>query len=106
MKTKIYDDWFTLMTEQETILSYSQEDKTWYIYSDVPKHARKYEKIIPADQVRRKGYRNGNLVMIDGYVDEKAVTVSIHKKRVISDEERQKLAERARKNLANWKKGN
>lgn len=31
--------------ERETIISYDRQTETWHIYTDEPKHARKYEKI-------------------------------------------------------------
>ena len=40
--------------ERETIISYDRQTKTWHIYTDEPKHARKYEKYVTCPQ--RKGY--------------------------------------------------
>ena len=56
--------------------------------------ARKYEAVLDESKSVKKGYRDGALVMIDGYLDESAYTVRIGKKRRYSDEQRAKMAER------------
>ena len=44
MTEQIIKDWkVPSREERETILTYEEEVDQWHIYSDVPKHARKYE---------------------------------------------------------------
>ena len=51
--------------ERETIISYDRQTETWHIYTDEPKHARKYEKYVAHPQ--RKGYNSaGQLIMLEG----------------------------------------
>ena len=81
--------------ERETILNYSHELDRWYIYTDVPKHARKYEKYLDENEPHRKGYSDaGNLSMIEGYIASANVTIS--KKRIsnMTDEQKQRASER------------
>lgn len=82
--------------ERETILIYEEEVDQWHIYTDVPKHARKYEKYIDVNKNHRKGYsvNGGQLAMIDGYVT--GGNVGINKKRNITMTEEQKEAARER----------
>lgn len=82
--------------ERETILTYEEETNQWHIYTDVPKHARKYEKYIDVNKNHRKGYsvNGGQLAMIDGYVV--GGNVGINKKRNITMTEEQKEAARER----------
>ncbi len=73
--------------ERETIISYDRQTETWHIYTDEPKHARKYEKYVTHPQ--RKGYNSaGQLIMLEGDVDKG--TVSITKKWQLTDEQRKK----------------
>ena len=80
--------------ERETILTYEEEVDQWHIYSDIPKHARKYEKYVDESKNHRKGYsvNGGQLAMIDGYV---TGNVGIRKK--MSDKERKVISERMKK---------
>ena len=80
--------------ERETILIYEEDVDQWHIYTDVPKHARKYEKYIDESKNYRKGYsvNGGQLAMIDGYV---TGNVGIRKK--MSDKDRQVVSERMKK---------
>lgn len=81
--------------ERETILNYSHELDRWYIYTDVPKHARKYEKYLDESEPHRKGYSDaGNMSMIEGYIA--GANVSISKKRIsnMTDEQKQRASER------------
>lgn len=51
--------------EREAIISYDRQTETWHIYTDEPKHARKYEKYVTKPQ--RKGYNlAGQLIMLEG----------------------------------------
>ena len=81
--------------ERETFLTYEEETNQWHIYSDVPKHARKYEKFIDISKNHRKGYsvNGGQLAMIDGYVA--GGNVGIRKK--MSDKKRKVISERMKK---------
>lgn len=95
MTEQIIKDWkVPSREERETILTYEEEIDQWHIYSDVPKHARKYEKYIDESKNRRKGYsvNGGQLAMIDGYV---VGNVGIRKK--MSDKERKVISERMKK---------
>ncbi|MEY8735866.1 hypothetical protein AB9M75_01135 [Lactobacillus sp. AN1001] len=79
--------------ERETILNYSHELDRWYIYTDVPKHARKYEKFLDESKPHRKGYSDaGNLSMIEGYIAGANVTIS--KKATMTDEQKRQASER------------
>ena len=95
MTEQIIKDWkVPSREERETILTYEEETNQWHIYSDVPKHARKYEKYIDISKNHRKGYsvNGGQLAMIDGYV---VGNVGIRKK--MSDKDRQAVSERMKK---------
>lgn len=95
MTEQIIKDWqVPSREERETILTYEEETNQWHIYSDIPKHARKYEKYIDESKNHRKGYsvNGGQLAMIDGYV---AGNVGIRKK--MSDKERKVISERMKK---------
>ena len=61
--------------ERETIISYDRQTETWHIYTDEPKHARKYEKYVAHPQ--RKGYNTARqLIMLEGDIDKGAVSIS------------------------------
>ena len=96
MTEQIIKDWkVPSREERETILTYEEEVDQWHIYSDVPKHARKYEKYVDESKNYRKGYssNSGQLAMIDGYVI--GGNVGIRKK--MSDKERKAISERMKK---------
>lgn len=95
MTEQIIKDWkVPSREERETILIYEEEVDQWHIYTDIPKHARKYEKYIDVNKNHRKGYsvNGGQLAMIDGYV---VGNVGIRKK--MSDKERKVISERMKK---------
>lgn len=99
MTEQIIKDWkVTSREERETILTYEEEVDQWHIYTDVPKHARKYEKYVDESKNYRKGYsvNVGQLVMIDGYIIDGNVGIS--KKRKLTEKQRQKLAENLKRN--------
>ena len=84
MTEQIIKDWkVPSREERETILIYEEEVDQWHIYSDVPKHARKYEKYVDESKNYRKGYNitGGN--------------VGIRKK--MSDKKRKAISERMKK---------
>lgn len=71
--------------ERETIISYDRQTETWHIYTDEPKHARKYEKYVTHPQ--RKGYNSaGQLIMLEGDIDGGVVTIM--KKRRLTEKQR------------------
>ena len=73
--------------ERETIISYDRQTETWHIYTDEPKHARKYEKYVTKPQ--RKGYNlAGQLIMMEGDIDKG--TVSISKKVRLTEKQKEK----------------
>ena len=73
--------------ERETIISYDRQTETWHIYTDEPKHARKYEKYVSHPQ--RKGYNSaGQLIMLEGDIDKG--TVSISKKVRLTEKQKEK----------------
>lgn len=95
MTEQIIKDWkVPSREERETILTYEEETNQWHIYSDIPKHARKYEKYIDESKNHRKGYsvNGGQLAMIAGYI---VGNVGIRKK--MSDKERKVISERMKK---------
>lgn len=99
MTEQIIKDWQVPSGEErETILTYEEEVDQWHIYSDVPKHARKYEKFIDESKRYRKGYsvNSGQLVMVEGYIIDGNVGIS--KKRKLTEKQRQKLAENLKRN--------
>ncbi|MDZ5438668.1 hypothetical protein EGO58_07395 [Limosilactobacillus reuteri] len=74
--------------ERETIISYECLTGTWHIYTDEPKHARKYEKYVAHPQ--RKGYNSaGQLIMLEGDIDNGVVSI----RKNISEQQRKKLSE-------------
>lgn len=99
----IIDDWeVPSKEERETILSFEDESQSWHIYTDVPKHARKYEKFIDQSKPYRKGYsvNGGKLAMIEGYITGGNVNINKSFKSKMTNEQR----ERARKRLAELRK--
>lgn len=80
--------------ERETIISYERQTETWHIYTDEPKHARKYEKYVTHPQ--RKGYNSaGQLIMLEGDIDGGIVTII--KKWKLTDEQRKKQSKALQK---------
>ena len=73
--------------ERETIISYECLTGIWHIYTDEPKHARKYEKYVAHPQ--RKGYNSaGQLIMLEGDIDKG--TVSISKKVRLTEKQKER----------------
>ncbi len=95
----IIDSW-TVPTkeERETILNFEDETQNWHIYTDVQKHARKYEKFIDQSKPHRKGYsKNGGvLAMIEGYLNDINVIISKKRKLEMTDEQREQARKRMR----------
>ncbi|MGM0174120.1 hypothetical protein [Enterococcus sp. DIV0800] len=81
--------------EQETIFTYSINEN-WHIYTDVPKHIRKYLPLVKSPKLTEE---NGEIITLEGFVDG---NVSARAKRVMSDEQRQAASDRlkAAKNMS------
>nr|WP_278770757.1 hypothetical protein [Limosilactobacillus mucosae] len=92
------ESWTTsILEERETIISYDRLLDRWHIWTDEPKHARKYEKYIDEQQPTRKGYnpKSGQLVMLEG--DLINVNVIITKKRKYTADQRTIMQNNLRK---------
>lgn len=92
------ESWTTSsLEERETIISYDRLLDRWHIWTDEPKHARKYEKYINEQQPTRKGYnpKSGQLVMLEG--DLINVNVIITKKRKYTGEQLAKIQNNLKK---------
>lgn len=93
----IIDSW-TVPTreERETILNFEDETQSWHIYTDVPKHARKYEKFIDQSKPHRKGYskKGGALAMLEGYITGGNVNINKRYKSKMTDEQREQASKR------------
>lgn len=73
--------------EQETIFTYSINEN-WHIYTDVPKHIRKYLPLVKSPKLKEE---NGEIIALEGFIDG---NVSARAKRVMSDEQRKAAGER------------
>lgn len=82
--------------ERETILNFEDETQNWHIYTDVPKHARKYEKFLDETKSHRKGYsaNGGKLAMIEGYITGGNVNINKKFKSKMTDEQREQAKKR------------
>ncbi|MGM7556961.1 hypothetical protein [Aerococcus christensenii] len=75
----------TPQEEQETIITYDRKLDEWNLYTDVPKHARKWqERIIPEREIYNKS--TNQLIGIEGKIKG---SVSIRKP--VSDEQKAKM---------------
>lgn len=85
--------------EQETIITYDNETKEWHVFTDVPKHARKYEALIDETKPFRKGYsvNGGALSMLEGTLNECNVIISKKRKSTMTEEQKKAAAERMKK---------
>lgn len=88
------------IAERETILRYDDEDHAWHVYTNVPKHIRRLMPLLDENQTIRKGFdpKDDRLTMIEGILGNQGY-ISMNKKRVMNEAER----ERARKNLAKYR---
>ena len=75
--------------EQESIISYDPVTKQWHYYSDVPAHNRKWQHVIEPERITVED--NGTISLLEGTV---TGSVSISKKRQMTEEQRQAAAER------------
>lgn len=81
----------TPRNEAETIISYDPVSKQWHYYSDVPAHNRKWQHVVEPERMTVED--NGTISLLEGTI---TGTVSVSKKRVLTDEQRQAMAERLR----------
>lgn len=79
----------TPRNEAETIISYDSVTKQWHYYSDVPAHNRKWQHVIDPERITVEG--NGTISLLEGSV---TGSVSISKKRQMTEDQRQAAAER------------
>lgn len=79
----------TPRNEAETIISYDPVTKQWHYYSDVPAHNRKWQHVIEPERVTVED--NGTISLLEGTV---TGSVSISKKRQMTEEQRQAAVER------------
>ena len=79
----------TPRNEAETILSYDPVTKQWHYYSDVPAHNRKWQHVIDPERITVED--NGTISLLEGTV---TGSVSISKKRQMTEEQRQAAVER------------
>lgn len=80
-------------SEQETVLVFNAETKRWTMHSTYPPHMRKWGDLI-GDPARVS--EDGAEVSVEGEMVE-GLSVSLRKKRVMSEEQRQLAGERLAK---------
>nr|DAI78545.1 MAG TPA: hypothetical protein [Caudoviricetes sp.] len=80
-------------TEQETVLVFNAETKRWTMHSTYPPHMRKWRDLI--EDVASVN-EDGAEVSVEGDMVD-GLTVSLRKKRVMSEEQRQLAGERLAK---------
>jgi hypothetical protein len=78
--------------EQETTLVFDNSTGQWSVYSTVPKHIRKLGKLTELVALETE---DGRPIAVKGVLNEKQV--SMKQERVMTDEQRQKAAERLAK---------
>ena len=81
-------------SEQETVLTYNVEEGKWYIFTEYPPHIRKYYDLVENPMTTRDEY---GFTSLKGTLT--SATVSVRKKRELTEEERAILSERAKRNL-------
>lgn len=75
--------------EQECLITLDRELNEWHYYSDVPTLNRKWEHVVDAE---RKEYNStGQITLLEGTV---TGTVSVSKKRKLTEEQKAALAAR------------
>ncbi|MDT2783133.1 hypothetical protein P7G87_00330 [Enterococcus asini] len=79
----------TPRNEAETIISYDPVTKQWHYYSDVPAHNRKWQHVIEPERITVED--NGTISLLEGTV---TGSVTISKKRQMTEEQRQAAVER------------
>lgn len=95
MQTSISEDWQheAPRGEQETIISYDRDADEWRLYTNVPKHARKWEARLNVTRCAHTA--SGKLVMVEGIITNSYVSVA--KSPTVSAENRAKSAARLAK---------
>lgn len=83
--------------EMETTLAFDYETGKWNVYSTVPKHIRKLMEIGDMKVIEKEDERP---IAIKGVLNEKQVTMK--KERIITEEQRQQIAERLKKARRNF----
>ncbi|PEQ02185.1 hypothetical protein [Bacillus toyonensis] len=78
--------------EQETTLVFDNSTGQWNVYSTVPKHIRKLSNLCELQTLEEEA---GQTIAVKGVLQEKQV--SMKHVRVMSEEQRQKAAERLAK---------
>ncbi|PEU82144.1 hypothetical protein CN386_08015 [Bacillus cereus] len=78
--------------EQETTLVFDNSTKEWMVYSTVPKHIRKLSNLCELQALEEE---DGQQIAVKGILQEKQV--SMKQVRVMSEEQREKAAERLAK---------
>jgi len=78
--------------ERETVLVYSDDDKTWRVYSTVGKHIRRLMELGDMITIESEDDRP---IAIEGKLDEKYV--AMRKPKVMSEEQKALAAERFRR---------
>jgi hypothetical protein len=79
-------------SEQETVLVFNYEDGDWDCYSNVPKHIR---KLMSVGEMKVLETEDGRPIAVRGKLSEKQV--SMKNVRVMTEEQKQKAAERMKK---------
>lgn len=79
----------TPRSEQETIIAYDRELDEWHYYSNVPKHNHKWGCLIEETSIATD--KSGNVISLEGII---RGNVIVAKKRVMSEENKAKSAER------------
>lgn len=82
--------------EQETVLVFDNESREWKAYTAVPKHIRKLMELGGEIQIMESG-EEGTPIAIQCILSEKNVT--LRKERLLTEEQRQRIAERIRKSV-------
>ena len=77
--------------EQETVITFDNLQNKWQLYTDVPKHIRKWQPLLKDCKITEE---NGEIVAIEGTIEG---TVSISKKRQLTPEQKEAAAERLKK---------
>lgn len=80
-------------SEQETTLVYETETNEWRAYSTVPKHIRKLQSLVDVDVLEVDD--NSNPIAVKAVLSDKQVAMK--KERVYTAEQRQRMAEQARR---------
>lgn len=80
-------------SEQETVLVFNAETKRWTMHSTYPPHMRKWGDLLTDPKAISE---DGAEVSVEGEMVE-GISVSLRKKRVMSEEQRQLAGERLAK---------